>query len=314
MKYTLILLLFSSPALAQTDLQSRLADCQRLSDDTARLACYDRLSSSKPVANEVSETQQTDVPEVSHIPPLLADLNEPTVFVSYGELDFLGDEKQAVLLGIGKRQLIREFSGFAERPLAFNVFGLIRSQFDVDQLDTRNNRGGALINTDFAVGGELVQSYEHWNWRFSYTHRSTHLGDEFLIDNPEFAEQRINLSYETVGWLAHKPLDHWDLYAGLSLVTRSEPGDLSEVMWQAGWQYHGPEWWSQVSPLWAVDLTTWGAYDWNINLNMRAGVEITGLSRLPVQLYLEYFDGHAPYGQFFTEDLSYAGITLIQHW
>jgi hypothetical protein len=140
------------------------------------------------------------------------------------------------------------------------------------------------------------------------------LGDEFLIDNPEFIEERLNLSYETVSWLAYKPLEHWDLYAGLSLVTRSEPGDLSEVMWQAGWQYRGPEWWSQVSPLWAVDLTTWGAYDWNINLNMRAGLEITGLSQLPLQLYLEYFDGHAPYGQFYTEDLSYTGITLIQHW
>ncbi|MFC3193482.1 DUF1207 domain-containing protein [Marinicella sediminis] len=316
--HTLLCLLLmpmsSTTVLAESSIEDQLNECQGIEDSTQRLSCYDNISARQTAHIQQPETRSDD-PKPSAMPPFLADLNEPAVFVSFGELDFLGNQPQAVLLGIGKRQAVKSFDWLDDRPpLTFNIHGLIRSQFDVEQLDTRNNRGGALINTDFAVGGELVQTLNNWNWRLSYTHRSTHLGDEFLLDNPEFADQRINLSYETIQWQAHKPFGNWDIYAGLGLITRSEPGDLSEVMWQTGWQYQGTTFADHFKPLWAVDLTTWGAYDWNININMRAGVEIANLAQLPIQVYFEYFDGHSPYGQFYTEDLSYAGITIMQHW
>lgn len=302
----------SSPLSMASDIQDQLKHCQSISNDSERLSCYDQLSLQKE-KSKTEHIRATKNTSVSHIPEFIADLDESNLFISYGKLDFLGRSFDSVLLGGGKRQAVKSFQWSDHRPIAFNVFGQIRSQFDVSEIDTRNNRGGALINTDFSVGGELVQSLKHWNWRFSYTHRSTHLGDEFIIDNPIYLEDRINLSYETVKWTAHKQINAWDLYAGVGLITRSEPGNIDKVMWQLGWQFNGNNW-HGFKPIWAVDLKTWGAYDWNINVNMRAGLEINQWTDKPFQLLFEYQDGHAPYGQFYTEDLTFTGLTFLQNW
>ncbi len=300
-----------------------LQHCQSVASDTARLACFDAIqvntndvgdkSKINTNATKNSETKMQESKPQNHFPTLIADLNEPNLFISFGSLDFLGGSARAVLLGGGMRQSVKDFEFSNDHSVAFNIFGQIRSQFDVNELDTRNNRGGALINTDFSVGGEIVQSLDNWNWRFSYTHRSTHLGDEFLIDNPEFLEERVNLSYEVIRWDVHKAIKNWDLYAGLGFITRSEPGDLDKFMWQAGWQFQGQRW-HNINPIWAVDLTSWGAYDWNINVNMRAGIEVHELTNSPFQLLFEYQDGHSPYGQFFNEDLTFSGLTFLKNW
>ncbi len=304
----IIALSFNLPVFADSEISQKLKSCQAINDDAARLECYDQLVNKNNIP-QIDSAKKT----VNEFPALIADLNEPNLHVSFGSLDFLGDTNRAVLLSAGNRLSVKDYEFSKGKSLSFNVFGQIRSQFDVDELDTRNNRGGALINTDFSVGGELVQSLNNWNWRFSYTHRSTHLGDEFLIDNPEFLESRLNLSYEQVRWDAHKKLKNWDLYAGVGFITRSEPGNLDKYLWPAGWQFQGDQWYF-IKPIWAVDLNSWGAYDWNINMNMRAGIEIIGLSNSPFQVLLEYYDGHSPYGQFFTEDLTYSGITLLKNW
>ena len=306
---TCLLLLLPPMIAANTD---ALNACRTLSDDSQRLACYDRIGQANDPETHAPDQQQT-AENGNQFPVLLADLNEPNLYVSYGSLDFLGDDFNAFLFGAGIRQSVRDFQWSDERSITFNVYGQIRSQFDVDELDTRNNRGGALINTDFTIGGELVQSLDDWNWRFSYSHRSTHLGDEFIIDNPNYLTDRLNLSYEVVRWTAHKPLGNWDIYGGLGFITRSEPGNLAKDMWQLGWQWQGAAW-HNVKPIWAVDLHSWGAYDSAINLNTRLGLEIQHWTKTPFQVLLEYQDGHSPYGQFYTEDLTFAGLTFLSNW
>jgi len=309
--FTGLILLVSHHAFAQNTLNEQLTNCQKIHNDKDRLKCFDLINNNEDEPQLSQHSQSTTIK--NNFPALIADLNEPNLFVSYGKLDFLGSDFNSVLISLGKRQPVKTFNLTNEHTLSFNVFGQIRSQFDVSEIHTRNNRGGALINTDFSVGGELQQSLEKWNWRFSYTHKSTHLGDEFIIDHPNYLKGRINLSYETIRWTAHKNIKQWDMYAGIGFITRSEPSDLGKEMWQIGTQYFGRTW-HGFKPVFAVDLTSWSAYDWNININMRAGIEINQLSDLPFQLLLEYQDGHAPYGQFYNEDLTYFGLTLLQNW
>lgn len=314
MKFFIILLMLSltqgsSASEKSSNLSQQFKQCQQIENNSDRLNCYDQIDPQ----DYSTQTHEDGGNKASEFPNLTADLDEANIYISTGKLDFLGRDFNAVLFGAGVRQRIKSFHWFDNRPLTFNVFGQIRSQFDVSELDTRNNRGGALINTDFTVGGEVVQSLDHWNWRLSYSHRSTHLGDEFIIDNQNFLQDRINLSYETIKWTAQTNINNWDLYAGVGLVTRSEPGNLAEIMWQLGWQYEGMQW-HAVKPIWAVDLKTWGAYDWNINVNVRAGLEFNQWTEKPFQLLFEYHDGHSPYGQFYTEDLTFTGLTFLQNW
>ncbi|WP_154222074.1 DUF1207 domain-containing protein [Marinicella rhabdoformis] len=307
-------------AIKEQPLIDQITTCSAIKEEQSRLACYDAIATTKttkPLASKEQTPTSTHTITKQSFPHLIADLNETNLQFSYGQLDFLGHDFNSVLLGVGKNQSVKTWQFKSSNPITFSVFGQIRSQFDVSQIDTRNNRGGALINTDFSVGGALVQNLADWSWRFSYTHRSTHLGDEFLIDNPEYIEDRLNLSYETVKWTASRSINSWDVYAGLGLITRSEPGNLGKHMWQAGAQYLGQTPWLNapyLRPVVGLDLKSWEAADWVINATFRAGIEIQELTDLPFQILFEYQDGHSPYGQFYTEDLSFMGLTFLQNW
>lgn len=314
-KIILVLLIWSSTVVSQdATLMDSLSQCRTITDSVSRLHCYDGINKTDSQANDSSLS--TDKKQFTRkMPVLLADLEEPRVFTAFGSLDFLGDNLDAILLGLGTRLKFKTFEQTnSKRPIDFNVIGLIKSQFDVSELQTRNNRGGALINTDFMVGGELVKAYDQGYLRLKYTHRSTHLGDEFLIDHPSFLQNRVNLSYETLDLLAYRDLNHWGAYLGSSLVVRSEPGSLEKTFQvQAGSQYRGRRsgWYT---PLFGIDVKSWEASDWQANVSVKAGIEISGYLDRPLQLMFEYYDGKSPYGQFLKEDLEFIGLSVNHYW
>lgn len=327
-KRLLIILITSLSLSVQAEkpaqpLAEALRDCSEIQSDFGRLVCYDNLSQSQqpdPQPENLSESERikdrentSPVAEASQLPPLMADLDEAGFSYSLGRMDLLGTEFDAMLVGLGHRANFADFS-FSQQPtIFFNVFGQIRAQFDVEELSTRNNRGGALINTDYTVGGELVQHRPNWSWRLSYRHRSTHLGDEFLIENQDYLVKRLNLSYETLEFLAFKSLGSWDIYGGGGFITRMEPGGLHEFQWQAGWQYQADHY-TDFTPLVAMDLSSWAEADRDINLTLRAGLRINRWFNRPVDVFFEYQEGHAPYGQFYTEDFNYFGLRLYNRW
>ncbi|MCF6301551.1 MAG: DUF1207 domain-containing protein [Proteobacteria bacterium] len=291
-----------------------LKNCRSISDNEKRLECYDHIELDAENSKHSSPNQQVAKTPNKQFPALIADLEEPRFFVSYGSLDFLDNKINAVLLGAGSKVKLKTFD-FNETlsDLDFSAFSMIQSQFDVDQLKVRNNRGGVLINTDFLIGGELAKSFDKGGLRLKYSHRSVHLGDEFLIDNPEYIEQRLNLSYETLDLLAYRNIKHFEIYFGASAVVRSEPRALGRYQLQTGIQYRGRQHnWFQA--LIGLDLKSWQATNWYTNLSFKAGIEINQLLEEPFQLMFEYYNGKSPYGQFLREDLKYTGISLNLFW
>ncbi len=300
-------------------LADALRDCSEIQSDFGRLVCYDNLSKAqlqdKP--EHTSQHQQNDdvnpYADDTQLPALIADLDEAGFRYSLGRMDLLGSEFDAMLVGLGHRINVADFSFSNQPDVYFNVFGQIRAQFDVEELSTRNNRGGALINTDFSVGGELVQHRPDWSWRLSYRHRSTHLGDEFLIENQDYLTKRINLSYETLKFLAFKSWGSWDIYGGGGFITRMEPSGLHQLQWQTGWQYQGdPS--ADFTPLMGMDFSAWPEADRAVNLTLRTGLRINKWFNRPIDVFLEYQEGHTPYGQFYTEDFNYFGLSFYNHW
>lgn len=317
-KFLFCILLVTNPVFSQTEIHvPSIESCRLLSDSNERLKCYDSIGNGTPQLHTTTQGEpqkQKNVNLPKSMPVLLSDIEEPRIFSSLGRLDFLDNSINSILLGVGTRLKMKSFSiDESDSTVDFNFITLIKSQFDVDQIDTRNNRGGALINTDFMLGGELVKPFDSGYLRLRYTHKSTHLGDEFLIDNPEYLKQRLNLSYETVDLLAYRSINNWGGYFGGSAIVRSEPGNLDKFQFQAGVQYKGDkgQW---FTPVFGLDLKSWQASNWHVNTSIKAGLEYSGYLDQPLQFMLEYYDGKSPYGQFFTEDLTFLGFSVNHFW
>jgi hypothetical protein len=319
MKFTFILcaVLVSLTIKAQVEENNTIETCRLIKNNNERLLCYDEIDTliNKPQNNlEPAKENLSQINPQASFPVLLADLEEPRIFASLGQLDFLDNQINSILLGVGTRLKMKSFNfKDSEKPINFNFITLIKSQFDVDEIDTRNNRGGALINTDFMFGGELVKPFDSGYLRLRYSHKSTHLGDEFLIDNPEFIKERINLSYETVDLLAYRNMNRWGGYFGSSAIVRSEPGDLDNFQLQSGLQYKGIEH-TWFTPIFAIDFKSWQASNWHLNTSIKAGLEYSGFLDHPLHFMLEYYEGKSPYGQFYTEDLKFLGFSVNHYW
>ncbi len=310
-KITLLLLLANSCMAKNQSLDNGINQCRAINNNQQRLSCYDQLASKNAVDEVNKEQSQQDTLKM---PVLLADLEEPRMFGAYGSMNFLNQDINVILLGIGTRAKLKTIDiPRINQSVDFNIIGLIKSQFDVSELDVRNNREGALINTDFVVGGELSKNFRQGSLRLKYTHQSYHLGDEFLIDNPFYLDKRLNLSYETLEFLGFRKSNQWGVYAGGSLIVRAEPAGLGKFKLQSGFQYHGKkrQW---FTPLFGADFKAWGETDWQINTSIKAGVEFYGFLDEPLQFMFEYYDGKSPYGQFIYDDLRFVGLSINHYW
>ena len=65
-----------------------------------------------------------------------------------------------------------------------------------------------------------------------------------------------------------------------------------------------------LRPLFAVDVQNRQESDWNTDVSARAGIEIENfqLASRKFLLFLEYYDGRSPNGQFFDRRIEYIGF------
>jgi hypothetical protein len=308
----LLMLLFSvTPVWAVDDepVATQMIKCSQIDNDKSRLACYD-----KNMMVGVKKNNKVINVDEFNFPPLYADLEEPRLFVALGSSDFLNKNFSTMLFGTGSRIHIKTFKTNKNKKYKLNAIGMITSLFNVNSVGVLNNSGGVLINTDFVLGGELVHSISDKSaFRFKYYHKSTHLGDEFLINNPSYLDKRVNLSYEAIDLVGLHQFENWSLYSGVSAIVRSEPRSLNKFQVQSGIQYvgnthHG------ITPILGLDLKSWQANNWNPNLSLKAGFEFNTFFATPLQLTLDIYDGKSPYGQFFNDDYKYIGLSINHYW
>jgi hypothetical protein len=180
------------------------------------------------------------------------------------------------------------------------------SLFDLDAPSTD------LVNSDYIVGFPFAYRLGNFSAMARVYHQSSHLGDEFLIEN---RVDRVNLSYEAVDVrLSYEITDWLRVYGGAGYIVRRDPDDLKPWSTQMGAEVRSP--WTFLAgtlrPLAAVDVQYREQNDWHTDLSVRAGVQF---EKLPIfdrriQLLVEYFNGYSPNGQFYREKVEYLGIGI----
>jgi hypothetical protein len=247
------------------------------------------------------------LPEGHLFQGLLADPKQPQFFAAWVRMTSPLVTGQVSSVGLGEDiGLMRGRSGRWQVSVAAGVF----SQFNIETASID------LINTDFVIGFPYTYRRGALSGRMRFYHQSSHLGDEFLLGtNPT----RVNLSFEALELLVSHDFGELRSYAGGEYIVRHEPADLKPGLLHAGVEYRHPQSLFRLGSVGdaravaALDAKSSQERRWQTGWSVRAGLEFTPAKpttarRLSVLLHA--YDGPAPYGQFYQDNVTWAGIGI----
>lgn len=243
--------------------------------------------------------------------PLLADPKDPHSFASFLEGSGVLDTKIAAI-GLGDSfGLFRIAGSLPTDGIQLSLVGGVFAQFDL------NSSSYDLLNADYIIGLPLTIRYAGFSARARVYHQSSHLGDEFLLREPGQVE-RENLSFESFEVLVSQEIGAWRGYAGGEYLVNRDPEELEPRVVHAGAEFRqlGSLLRTRIGSARAVaalDVKASEEQDYTPALSLRGGFEIDRPQPLLLPgsrwfLMLEAYDGPAPYGQFYTDDIRYLGI------
>lgn len=245
--------------------------------------------------------------------PLIADPKEPHFFATVLRTRVQAIDDSVTLGSVGFGE---EFGLWGRRDARKGwQIGLqagVMAQFDLDAANSY-----PLINADYVVGIPVAWRRERASARLRFYHQSSHLGDEYLLQNP--GATRIDVSFEELEGIVAYAIagGHGRAYFGGGLLLHRHPAMergklLAGVEWRGRSRSRSLVQHRFMSTLVAgAELKLLAADDWNLNLRAVLGVELlrprgTG----GVRVLAEYYHGSFPYGQFFHEKVDQLGLGI----
>lgn len=238
--------------------------------------------------------------------PLIADHNETRTYVSLLSLDSETVQSWFGDVGVGANFGLYRWPGKQPGDASqLGVFAAVSSLFDME------GTSYPLVNTDYRVGFTYELQRGQFSARTRLFHQSSHLGDELILQGN--APQRVNLSVEVVDLLLAWQWGGWRPYAGGMYIIHRDPDDLKQAGFQVGVDYTG------TTPVLfggrlvgGVDYRSFEENDWRGGMSVKVGLEYgrPRPERRGIKVLLEYYDGAAPFGQFYNDVVSYYGLGL----
>lgn len=162
-----------------------------------------------------------------------------------------------------------------------------RFQFDSASFD--------LINADYRGGLSFQRRKNNLAFELLGYHQSSHLGDETLdvVNTP-----RIDFSYEAIKAVSAYQYQQLRFYLALEYKLRAAPTKLAG-RWTAS---PGIEWsptvWNHWPLRWALHIEAHQEYNWegHFSVHLESPLARNDLSQ---RVYLRYYQGYSPMGQFY---------------
>ncbi|CDR34004.1 Conserved putative secreted protein [Criblamydia sequanensis CRIB-18] len=164
-----------------------------------------------------------------------------------------------------------------------------------------------LYNADYYVGFPIEYAVDRWVFRLRAYHISSHLGDEFLLNNPGF--DRRNPSAEYLDFFVSNYItDEIRLYSGIGwVIQHDESFDSGNFYVQAGTElrfprlgFYNPCQHLYGLPFFAMDFKYFNIYKEHIDQTYVLGWEWgkTTCEFKRLRAYIMYHDGYSADGQF----------------
>lgn len=255
-------------------------------------------------------TGWVSVPQGQIFCALAADPKAERSFVSYLRGDFatIADApagKQTNIAAVGLGDSFALFRYAARRPgngIQVDLAAAIFSQFNLDAYSFD------LINADYLVGIPVTARFAGFSTRLRVYHQSSHLGDEFLLNRQP---ERVNLSFESFEAILSQEFGPLRIYGGGEAFFRREPAELASRLVHAGGELR-PVLFGGGRVLLAFDYKLVDDGSWSYAWDARTGLE---LARVPspghpprvLSVFFDWYEGTAPYGQFYRDDIRFFG-------
>lgn len=182
-----------------------------------------------------------------------------------------------------------------------------------------------MVNADYYMGFPVTYVFGKWAIRLRGYHISTHLGDEFLCENPDFIKERKNFSSEFLDlFVSHQFTNDIRLYAGVGWVClQDESFKCGEWYAQGGVELHMTElgyrdYCNRLygQPYYAMHFRYDPVFTNHVDATYALGYEwgkFSGLRR-KFRLYFEYHDGYSLEGQFCKLPTNYFSVRMSYGW
>jgi len=258
----------------------------------------------EPSAPALLRAERINFPVGDPFRPLLADPKQPQFFFSFLRLKTPVSRANVAAVGYGENFGLVKWLG--DRPGDGVQLSLNAGLFAQFNLSTPSAN---LVNADYTVGLALSGRHGPWSAKANLSHLSSHLGDEFLIDQPEVA--RVNLSTIALDGLVSYEWEQWRLYGGGGYLLHRNPDDLDRGLARVGMEYHASERvWDLGRPVAGLDIASLEEQDWETGISLKAGLEFgqPEPGRRSARLLAEAYRGFAPFGQFYNTEIEYYGM------
>ena len=258
------------------------------------------------IATAIKDRTSKWMPHGLLFDPLHADLRWPRFSAAYRSFSTGLDVSQGFAGNFGETfALYRNkapFSGEWEVGVQAGLFSLL--DFSKQSVE--------LVNADYRVG--VVSSYRAnaWSGFVRLLHQSSHLGDEFLLNNAQVT--RINLSFEELDMKIAYDAKSWlRVYGGGGVLLRREP-KIGRGTTQWGIEVASPVTFleGRVRPVAYGDFQANERANWSVSRSLMAGLQLENarIGDRRLLLLFEYYFGPSPDGQFYTRMVEWYGVGL----
>jgi Protein of unknown function (DUF1207) len=248
--------------------------------------------------------------------PLVADPRDPTNSIAYRFGDrVIGRTCAAVSIG-DDFPLYRWKDVFSwHGDLQIGIEGAVWAVFNYCNLpETKSSDFSELVNADYMFCIPVTFAFDKWSFRARVYHISSHLGDEFICNNPEYVKLRVNPSFEAIDFFtSYQFSQSLRLYGGPGVIVHSDQTfKLKPLYIQYGIEVRllGQKMLNQGlygTPFFACHLDNYQQHDWNLDATYMLGYEFSKLQGVGrrLRVFLEYHQGYSWEGQFFNEKTRY---------
>jgi len=252
--------------------------------------------------DKIAAVEDEFLPQTEFFRPLIADQREYLFSIQYQRRDQNHETFDAAEVSFGDSLPLKNFALDSGGAIQLTFDGAVYSVYDLD------TESYDLVNADYLVGMSVVYRIEQWSTRLQLRHKSSHLGDEYLLNHPEV--ERDNSSYEEVRGLVGYEWADWRAFGGMGAIIRKEHYE-DPLSFQTGAEKYFPTSRADVNYFLASDFQVTQRSDWQLNLSCRGGIELGNKNKRVVRLALLYANGKAQDGQFESQNSEYYGAGVF---